>query len=123
MLERFGRIFGKKEPVIEQQVTISLVVKDLLAGNEVSQSLSPEETMTVDRINKLKGTQFHSIPGYIISVMETGSYRARALGKDFDLNTLHLVMDGKVRRNGISVDLDNPADVDRAWIRYFNEGK
>jgi hypothetical protein len=121
MLDRLYELFRKKEPVEEPRVRISPIVRDLLAGNETSQPLSPEEEAVVGRINKLKGTQFQRNPGRILNVMETGSDMARASERDFDLNLLHIVMDGKVRRNNIPVDLDNPVDVDWAWSRYFDE--
>jgi len=124
MLENPKNIFPtrRKEPPVEQQVKMSPIVRDLLTSGGVPDDLSPEERAVVEQINKLKGTLFHETPGYILSVMETGSNIARALGRDFDLNLLLYVMDEKVRRNGIPVDLDNPTDVDKAWSRYFNEG-
>jgi len=123
MLENQRKKFSvRKETPVERQVKVSPIVIDLLKSDEVPDNLSPKERVIVDRINKLKGTQFQGSPGHLLSVLNTGSYMARVLNRDFDLDLLHVVMDGKVRRNNIPVDLDNPIDVDKAWNRYFNKG-
>lgn len=123
MLENLRKKFPvRKETFVGQRVKVDPIVIDLLKSDEVPDNLSPKERVIVDRINKLKGTQFQGSPGHVLSVLNTGSYMARVLNRDFDLDLLHVVMDGKVRRNNIPVDLDNPTDVDKAWNRYFNEG-
>ena len=122
MFNRFKeRIFGSGQSEDETPVRMHRAVHDLLASDEIPVYLSSEEKVIAERINKLKGTHFGGTPGYIISVMETGVDQARLLGQHFDLSRLLLVMDGKVRRNGIPVDLDDPSQVDAAWERYFKE--
>ena len=112
--EFFGR--NKEQP----QRIMTSIVSDLLIGNKISQTLSPEDEKLVDEINKMKGTRFNTTEGPIISVIQAAAEIKKITGQDFNLQLLHSILEKIMNQNGTSVNLNNLLEVDNAWKRYLN---